>query len=72
MKVTAIYLILLLCPSFLFAQPQTPRPVRLNNITGNLYEILDGRGARGGLFIGDKEILVIDAKQDKISVEQTI
>lgn len=72
MKINSVYLILLLYSSFAFAQQQTPKPVRLNNITGNLYEVLDGKGARGGVFIGDNGVIVIDSKQDEISVKQTI
>lgn len=70
--VIAFYLILLLLPSLVFAQQQTPQPVRLQNIVGNLYEVLDGRGARGGVFIGPNGILVIASKQDENSVKQTI
>jgi glyoxylase-like metal-dependent hydrolase (beta-lactamase superfamily II) len=70
--VIAFYLILLLLPSLAFAQQQTPQPVRLLNIVGNLYEVLDGRGARGGVFIGQNGILVIDSKHDENSARQTI
>ncbi|MQY78949.1 MAG: MBL fold metallo-hydrolase, partial [Bacteroidetes bacterium] len=31
-----------------------------------------GQGARGGAYIGDNEVLLIDAKMDKKSVDQTI
>ena len=41
-------------------------------ISPNLYEVLDGRGARGGAYIGDKSVLLVDAKMDKKSVDQTI
>ncbi|MDA3817046.1 MAG: MBL fold metallo-hydrolase [Prolixibacteraceae bacterium] len=72
MKIISIYFILLLFTSLAFAQQQTPQPVSLQNIVGNLYEVLDGRGARGGVFIGQNGILVIDSKQDENSVQQTI
>jgi len=55
-----------------FTQDQETPPVRLEKISGNLYEVLDGRGSKGGAFIGDNGILVIDAKMDKVSVDQTI
>ena len=55
-----------------FAQNQETPPVRLAKISGNLYEILDGRGSNGGAYIGDNGILVIDAKMDMESVDQTI
>ncbi len=54
------------------AQQQETKPVKLNKISDNLYEVLDGKGARGGVFIGDNAIMVIDAKQDEISVRQTM
>jgi len=54
------------------AQQQESKPVRLNKISDNLYEVLEGKGARGGVFIGSNGILVIDAKQDEISVKQTL
>jgi glyoxylase-like metal-dependent hydrolase (beta-lactamase superfamily II) len=41
-------------------------------ISERLYEILDGRGARGGIYIGDNGVLVIDAKMEKKSVDETI
>jgi cyclase len=63
---------ILLCVSVSFAQQQEVKPVRLSLISGGLYEILDGRGANGGLYIGDNSVLVIDAKMDKASVDQTI
>ena len=55
-----------------FTQNQETLPVRLEKISGNLYEILDGRGSNGGAYIGDNGILVIDAKMDLESVDQTI
>ena len=55
-----------------FTQDQETPPVRLVEISGNLYEVLDGRGSKGGAYIGDDGILVIDAKMDKVSVDQTI
>jgi len=63
---------ILLCGSLSFAQQQEVDPVRLELISGGLYEILGGRGANGGMYIGDNCILVIDSKMDKESVDQTI
>jgi cyclase len=62
----------LLSAAFCIAQQQEPKPVRLNKISETLYEVLDGKGARGGVFIGDNGIMVIDAKQDEVSVRQTL
>lgn len=63
--------VLLLTSMVCIAQQQEQKPVKLNKISDNLYEVLDGKGARGGLFIGDNGVMVIDAKQDEISVRQT-
>jgi glyoxylase-like metal-dependent hydrolase (beta-lactamase superfamily II) len=56
----------------LWAQDQETPPVRLEKISGDLYEVLDGRGSKGGAYIGDNGILLIDAKMNKQSVDQTI
>lgn len=55
-----------------FTQDQETPPVKLVKISGNLYEVLDGRGSKGGAYIGDNGALVIDAKMDMVSVDQTI
>jgi cyclase len=62
----------LLSSMLCIAQQQESKPVKLNKISDNLYEVLDGKGARGGVFIGDNGIMVIDAKQEEISVKQTL
>jgi glyoxylase-like metal-dependent hydrolase (beta-lactamase superfamily II) len=59
-------------PGFVAAQQKEAPPVRLKMISHNLYEVLDGAGSRGGAYIGDKTVLLIDAKMDRKSVEQTI
>ena len=55
-----------------YSQEQEISSVELKLISGDLYEILGGRGAGGGAYIGDNGVLVIDAKMDQASVEQTI
>ena len=54
------------------AQQQEYPPVTLKPISENLYEIIGGRGAEGGAYIGDNGVLLVDAKMDKQSVDQTI
>ena len=71
MKVTFIS-ILLVFATLSFAQRRDSNPVRFEKISDNLYEILDGSGARGGAYIGDSEVLLIDSKMSKESVEQTL
>lgn len=55
-----------------FGRQQEAQPVELKKLSDNLYEILGGRGARGGAYIGDDGVLIIDAKMDSSSVEQVI
>ncbi|OGF61968.1 MAG: hypothetical protein A2Y62_20825 [Candidatus Fischerbacteria bacterium RBG_13_37_8] len=54
------------------AEKNEPGPVALKKISNNLYELLGGKGANGGFYIGDTAVLVIDAKMDKPSVEQEL
>jgi cyclase len=65
-------LIALSLPLYLVAQQNTTSPVSLNRIGDRLYEVTGGSGANGGAFIGDNGILLIDAKMNKASVDQTI
>jgi cyclase len=67
-----LFLITLFLIVFPVAAQQQTKPVRLTLIAGDLYEILDGRGSRGGVYIGDDSVLVIDSKMTKESVDQTI
>lgn len=55
-----------------FAQQQERQPVEFRLISENLYEVLGGRGAQGGAYIGDNGILLVDAKMDELSVDQTM
>jgi len=71
-KIFLITLNILLGGSLSYAQQQEVKPIRLSQISDGLYELLDGRGSNGGVFIGDNGVLVIDAKMDKESVDQTI
>lgn len=51
------------------AQNRELAPISLEKISNNLYQILGGRGASGGMYIGENEVLIIDSKMDKASVE---
>ena len=63
---------LLCCVAAAPAQRRDSQPVSLNKISDNLYETAGGRGARGGFYIGDDSVLLIDAKMDKKSQDQVI
>lgn len=71
-KNIVIPLCIFLLVSLSTAQQREVLPVRLEMISEGLYGILDGRGARGGAYIGDNGVLLIDAKMDKNSVGETI
>ncbi len=64
-------LVLFLAPDSL-AQRRAAQPVEFKKISGGLFEILGGQGARGGVYIGDNAVLVIDAKMSQKSVEEVI
>jgi len=51
------------------AQNRETKPITLDRISDNLYQVLGGRGASGGMYIGENEVIVIDSKMDKASVE---
>jgi cyclase len=47
-------------------------PVEFQKISDRLFQVVGGRGAHGGVYIGDDAVLVIDAKMDETSVQQVI
>lgn len=71
MKLKSYFLtsILLLTFFFIAAQNREVKPVTLDKISDNLFQVLGGSGASGGMYIGENEVLIIDSKMDKASVE---
>jgi cyclase len=67
--ILSVFVLLTFLP---FAQAQGTLPVKLKVISGGVYEILEGRGARGGAYIGSSGVLLIDSKMDKKSVDETL
>lgn len=57
-------------------QGQPPRqevlPVLVQNVKGNIYQVKGGMDANTGFFIGEKEVLTIDAKMTEDSARQMI
>jgi glyoxylase-like metal-dependent hydrolase (beta-lactamase superfamily II) len=51
---------------------QDVEPVEFQKLSDRLYQIVGGRGAAGGAYIGDEGVLIIDAKMDRSSVDQVI
>lgn len=64
--------LLLLFLSYSFAQQREVQPVQFKKLSERIYEVVGGQGARGGVYIGDNEVLLIDAKMDEKSVDQVI
>lgn len=69
MKTRYLLPVLLLISVCVSAQNQDTQPVTLDKISDNLYQVLGGRGANGGMYIGDNEVVIIDSKMDKASVD---
>ncbi len=72
MRLIFIPILILMFLSSACPQEREVPPVELKKISDNLFEIIGGRGAQGGAYIGDNGILIIDSKMNKESVEQTI
>ena len=71
-KIVLIPFFILSFMPYSFAQQRETEPVEFKKISDSLYEILGGRGARGGAYIGDDGVLIIDAKMDQKSADQVI
>jgi cyclase len=71
-KIELVLMLVLLLASNSIGQQRTQQPVEFRKISDRLFEIVGGRGAQGGAYIGDDGVLVIDAKMDKASVDQVI
>jgi glyoxylase-like metal-dependent hydrolase (beta-lactamase superfamily II) len=56
------------------AQPlkQEVPPISVQNVKGNIYQLKGGMGANTGFFIGEKEVLAIDAKMTEDAAKQMI
>jgi len=71
-KLVFILVLVLLPVLNLFGRRRGSQPVEFKKISDKLFEIVGGRGAQGGAYVGDDGVLVIDAKMDKKSVDQVI
>jgi glyoxylase-like metal-dependent hydrolase (beta-lactamase superfamily II) len=50
----------------------TPPPITISQVRADIYEVKGESGANCGFFIGEKEVMVIDAKTDADSAKQMI
>jgi glyoxylase-like metal-dependent hydrolase (beta-lactamase superfamily II) len=71
-KISGTLILLVLTHLSLIAQEREIAPVTLDRESGNVYQIMGGAGANGGVIIGDNAVLVVDAKMNEESVKQTI
>ena len=67
-----LIIVLLLLVSVSLGRQRDSQPVEFKKISDNLYEILGGSGARGGVYTGDNGVLLIDSKMNENSVNQVI
>src|SRR4030066_1715101 len=51
-------------------QAQQASPIALEKIAANIYQVKGGSGANCGVIIGEKEVMVIDAKMSEESAKQ--
>ncbi len=68
-------LLSLICFSPVSAQqavPQQPQPISVQNIKGNIYQVKGGMGANTGFYIGENEVLAIDAKMTEGTAKQMV
>ena len=74
LSVFTIVLSVCFCLDLYAQQPpqQPPKPVRFEKLSENFYQVLDGRGAQGGVYIGDDAMLLVDSKMDSASVQQEL
>jgi cyclase len=65
-----------LAPQAQQAQPaqyqQQPEPLAFEEIADGIYQVKGGSGANGGVIIGQKEVMVIDAKMSQESARQML
>lgn len=71
-KLALVSFVLLASSPTSFGQQREVKPVEFRKVADGLFEIMGGRGAQGGMYVGDNGVLIIDAKMDKDSVEQVI
>jgi len=71
-KITGTLLLIVFASALLRAQERETPPLTLEKVSGNIYQILGGSGANGGVIIGENDVLVIDSKMTEESVNQTI
>lgn len=71
-KLLGTFFLLVNIGMILTAQDRETPPVTLDQVSENIFQILGGSGANGGLIVGENAVLVVDSKMNEESVIQTI
>lgn len=76
LKLVFTFVFVVLSSTSVFAQQSqsivAPSPVVSKQVEPDIYMFTGGRGANTGAYIGEKEVLLIDSKQDPESVGQVL
>jgi cyclase len=72
LSLTTVLLATVLVVPTLHAQQRQSQQISFVKIADGIYEIRGGSGANGGCIIGDKEVIMIDAKMDEASVLEVL
>jgi cyclase len=76
LKIFSILALVTLFSTSVFGQqsqpPAAPAPVVSKQVEADIHMFTGGRGANTGAYIGEKEVMLIDSKQDSASVEQVL
>jgi len=71
-QITGILLLIVFAGVRLKAQERETPPVSLQKIAEGVYQVNGGQGSNSGVIVGENGVLVIDAKMNEASVDQTI
>ena len=71
-KISGTVILLLFASMMLTAQERETPPVTLEKVSESVYQIIGGSGSNGGVIVGENAVLLVDAKMNEESVNQTI
>jgi len=71
-KISGTVLLFLLASIMLTAQERESPPLTLDKVSESVYQIMGGSGSNGGIIIGENAVLLVDAKMNEESVNQTM
>ena len=69
---TVVLLVVAFTGVQLKAQERETPPVSLQKIADGVYQVNGGQGSNSGVIVGENDVIVIDAKMNEASVDQTI